>query len=331
MTETATTPHPRGIADRAWVLMMLPGLFWAGNAIIGRAVVGEVPPVALAFWRWTVAAAIVLPFAMRHLRHDLRPMLRAWRIMLALSALGVGIFNTFLYVAAQTTTALNIVMLQTMMPVLVVPAAFLLAREPVGARPALGIAVSLAGALTLVTHGDLLALARLDLNSGDLWMLAAVASYAVYTALLRRRPAVHGLSFLVGSFAAGALMLLPFYAAETLSGRPFSLSVNSAAAVGYAAVFASILAYLSFNRAVALVGPSTAGLAAHLVPVYGTVLAVLLLGEEPRAHHGAGMALIAGGIWLAVRRAEPSPLIGPRQVEVRPDAALQRILGSPNV
>jgi drug/metabolite transporter (DMT)-like permease len=224
--------------------------------------------------------------------------------MLLLSALGVSAFNTFLYVAARTTTALNIVMLQSVMPVLVVPAAFLLAREPVRAGQALGILVSLAGALTLVTHGDPSALARLDLNAGDLWMLAAVASYAVYTALLRRRPSVHGLSFLAATFAAGALLLLPFHAAEALSGRPVPLSASSALAVGYAAVFASILAFFCFNRAVALVGPNTAGLAAHLVPVYGTVLAVLLLGEEPRLHHGAGMALIAGGIWLATRRAK---------------------------
>ena len=113
-----------GIADQAWLLMMLPGLFWAGNAVLGRAVAGEVPPVALAFWRWTAAAALVLPFAWRHLRRDLRPLLRAWPVMLALSALGVASFNTCLYIAAQTTSALNIVLLQSAMPVLVVAAMY---------------------------------------------------------------------------------------------------------------------------------------------------------------------------------------------------------------
>ena len=311
MTETTKAPDRRGgVADQTWLLMMLPGLFWAGNAVLGRAVAGEVPPVALAFWRWTAAAALVLPFAWRHLRRDLRPLSRAWPVVLALSALGVGAFNTLLYTAAQTTSALNIVLLQSAMPVLVVAATFLLFREAPSARQALGIAVSLAGALTLVARGDPSALARLAFNTGDLWMLAAVASYAVYTALLRLRPPVHGLSFAAATFAAGAAMLLPLYAAETLGGRPLPLTATSILAVGYAAVFASVLAYLGFNRVVALLGPNTAGLAVHLVPVFGTALAVLLLGEVPRPHHAAGMALIAAGIWFAARRVGAAPRAG---------------------
>jgi drug/metabolite transporter (DMT)-like permease len=303
MTSSTEAPARRGgIADQAWLLMMLPGLFWAGNAVLGRAVAGEVPPLALAFWRWTVAAALLLPFAWRHLRRDLHPLLQAWPAMLALSALGVGAFNTFLYIAAQTTPALNIVLLQSAMPVMVVAATFLLYRETVSARQALGIAVSLAGALTLVSRGDLSVLARLAFNAGDLWMMAAVASYAVYTALLRRRAAVHGLSFAAATFATGAAMLLPFYLAETLGGRPLPLTTTSLLAIGYVAVFASVLAYLSFNRIVALLGPNTAGLAVHLVPVFGTVLAILLLGEAPRRHHAVGMALITAGIWFATRK-----------------------------
>jgi drug/metabolite transporter (DMT)-like permease len=270
--------------------------------VLGRAVAGEVPPVALAFWRWTAAAALVLPFAWRHLRRDLRPLLRAWPVVLALSALGVGAFNTCLYIAAQTTSALNIVLLQSAMPVLVVAATFLLFRETVSVRQASGVVVSLAGALTLVARGDPSVLAHLAFNTGDLWMLAAIASYAVYTALLRRRPAVHGLSFAAATFAAGAAMLLPLYGAESLGGRPLPLTATSVLAIGYVAVFASVLAYLSFNRIVALLGPNTAGLAVHLVPVFGTVLAVLLLGEAPRPHHAVGMALIAAGIWFAARK-----------------------------
>ncbi|HYC02369.1 MAG TPA: DMT family transporter [Azospirillaceae bacterium] len=304
----------RGIADRAWLLMMLPGLFWAGNAVLGRAVAGEVPPVALAFWRWTLGLLVVLPFAWPHLRADLRPMLRAWPDMLLLSALGVGCFNTFLYIAAQSTTALNIVMLQSAMPVLIVAFGFAVFGERVTGRQALGIAVSLAGALILVAHGDPGSLAALELNRGDLWMLAAVAAYALYTALLRRRPEVHGLSFVAGTFALGGLMLLPFHLMETLGGRPLPLTAKSLAAIGYVAIFPSVLAYLAYNRAVALVGANNAGLAVHLVPVFGTVLAILLLGEVPRPYHAAGIALIAAGIWLATRK--PQPPVG--RMEAKP-------------
>lgn len=303
MDQTTPVAARRGVLDQPWLLMLLPALFWSGNAVVGRAVAGEVPPIALAFWRWVVGAAIVLPFAWRHLPGDLPAMLRQWRVMLALSVLGVAVFNTCLYIAAQSTTALNIVMLQSAMPVLIVAASFLLFGEVVRPRQALGIAVSLAGAMTLVTHGDPLVLARLALNRGDAWMLAGIASYAAYTALLRRRPAVHGLSFVAATFVTGALALLPLYLGETLSGRPLPLAPAPVLAILYVAVFASVLAYLSYNRAVALVGANTAGLAAHLVPVFGTLLAILLLGEVPRAYHGIGVALIALGIWLAQRRA----------------------------
>lgn len=303
MTETRKAAPPRGLFDRPWLLMVVPALCWAGNAIVGRAAAGEVPPIALAFWRWVVAAAILLPFAWPHLRRDLPAMLRAWRPMLALSVLGVAVFNTMLYTAAQSTTALNIVMLQTTMPVMIVVASFLLFGEGVTARQGLGISVSLLGALILVGQGDPAVLARLELNRGDLWMLGGIVSYSAYTALLRRRPPVHGLSFAAATFVVGALVLLPLHLADALLGRPLPLTPQAGFAVLYVALFASILAYLAYNRAVALVGANTAGLAAHLVPVFGTILAVLLLGEVPRWHHGAGIALIAGGIWLAQKRA----------------------------
>ena len=131
----------RGLFDLPWLLMMLTALFWAGNAILGRAVAGQVPPIGLAFWRWVVGAAIILPFAWPHLRRDLPPMLRAWKPMLAFSFCGIAVFNSTLYIAAQSTTALNIVMLQSTMPVLIVAASFLLFRERVTGRQALGIAV----------------------------------------------------------------------------------------------------------------------------------------------------------------------------------------------
>jgi drug/metabolite transporter (DMT)-like permease len=299
---TSRAPPRRDLRDLPWLLMALTALFWAGNAVIGRAVAGEVPPIALAFWRWVTGAAIILPFAWPHLRRDFRPMLRAWRVMLALSVLGIAVFNSTLYIAAQSTTALNIVMLQSTMPVLIVAASFLLFRERVTGRQALGIAVSMAGAVTLVTRGDPGLLARLELNRGDVWMLGGIVSYSFYTALLRRRPAVHGLSFVAATFMTGAALLLPFYLAETLAGRPLPLSPVAAGAILYVALFASVLAYLCYNRAVALLGANTAGLAVHLVPVFGIILAVLLLGEVPRAYHAAGILLIGTGIWLAQRR-----------------------------
>lgn len=282
--------------------MLLPGLFWAGNAIVARGIAGEVPPIALAFWRWAVAAVVILPFAWRHLARDVPKMRAHWPIMLLLTTLGISVFNTFLYIAAHTTTAINIVMLQTAMPIVVVLATFAIFRETVTAVQAAGIAASFAGTLILIAHGDPAVLLGLDFKRGDLWMLAAVVCYAVYTALLRLRPPVHGFSFAFASFALGAALLLPFYIAETVLVGPLPMSAGSLTAIAYVAVFASVLAYMAFNRTVELLGANTAGLAVHLIPVFGIVLAVLLLGERLHPYHGVGIALIAVGLWLATRK-----------------------------
>lgn len=297
------TQDPRGPFDKPLLLMMIPALCWSGNAIVGKAVAGLIPVFPLAFWRWTLAAAILLPLAWPHLRQDWPVLLRHWKVMLALSVFGVAIFNSTLYIAALSTTAINIVMLQSAMPALIVLASFLMFGERVRPAQVLGIAVSMTGALTLVSHGDPAVLARMDFNRGDLWMMAGIVSYSVYTALLRRRPAVHALSFATTTFIIGALVLLPFSIGQSWAGQPMPLTMASLAAVLYVAVFASVLAYLSFNRAVALVGANLAGMSVHLVPAFGTVLAILLLGEVPHLYHGVGIALIALGIWLAQRKA----------------------------
>ncbi|HET6322245.1 MAG TPA: DMT family transporter [Hyphomicrobium sp.] len=297
---TLAPSPPRALAP--YLLMVLPGVVWGGNAIVARAFAGELPPVGLAFWRWMLAALLVLPFAWPHVRRDAPAMIRAWPIMVLLSALGIAFFNAALYIAAHTTTALNILMLQAAMPVLIVAATFLLFNDRITARQGAGVALSLAGATTLITHGDPHVLTDLAFNVGDLWMLAACILYAVYTALLRLRPAVHWLSFLFAIFFLGAMLLLPFYIGETLLVQPMPVSVRSLLAIGYVSLFASAIGYGAFNRAVELLGANTAGLSVYLVPVFGTVFAVLLLGERPELYQLAGIALIVAGILLAVRR-----------------------------
>ncbi|MBP2295588.1 DMT family transporter [Azospirillum rugosum] len=296
-------PSPgRRLVDQAWFLMMLPPLFWASNAVLGRAVAGEVPPIGLAFWRWALGALLVLPFAWRHLRQDARTLATHWKIVALLSLTGITVFNTFLYIGLNSTTALNSVMIQSSMPVLIVLMSFALFGDRVSPRQGLGVAVSLAGACTLIARGDPAVLLGLQLNAGDLWVFAAVLGYGTYTALLRRRPAVHPLSFVAVTFGVGMAMLLPFYLWESLAVRPMPLTPTALGAVAYVALFPSILAYLCFNRSVALVGANTAGLAIHLIPVFGSLLAILFLGEQPHLYHAVGIALIAAGILLATRK-----------------------------
>ena len=287
--------------DLPYLLLVLPPLFWSGNIVLGRAVHEAVPPVALAFCRWFGAFLIVLPFAWSALLRDRFVLARHWRMLLLLSFLGIAFFNSASYFALRYTTAINGLLLQSAVPVLILALSFLLFREAVTVRQALGVAVSLGGAVVVITRGDLALLATLALNLGDVVMFVAVCCYAAYSALLRLRPPVHPLSFLAATFGLGAAMLVPFLLVERLAGWTMTLNATTLLAVGYVAVFPSLLAYFCFNRGVELVGANRAGVFIHLMPLFGTIMAVLFLGEAFRPPHAAGIALILGGIVLAAR------------------------------
>jgi drug/metabolite transporter (DMT)-like permease len=285
---------------QAWLLFLLPPIFWSGNFVLGKAVAGHVPPVGLAFWRWAGAFLILIVLFGPRLRADLPELRRRWPMVLLLSALGIGLYNTLVYIGLTATSALNALVLQSTTPVMIVAASFIVFRDRIGVAQAAGVALSLAGTLAIVARGDLGALADLRLSGGDLIILAAIAGYAVYTVLLRRRPAVHPMSFLIATFGAGAMMIAPFYAHETLvTGWAMPLDATAAWAVAYVCVFPSILAYIAYNRSVELIGANRTGLAFHLMPVFGSGLAILLLGERFAAYHAVGVPLIAAGIWLA--------------------------------
>ncbi len=289
------TRHP-------YLLLTLASLLWSANFIVGRAVHGSVPPVALAFCRWAGASLLILYPAWPHLRRDWLAIRRGWPILLLLAAVGVAAFNTLVYTGLQTTFALNALLMQSTMPVLIVAMSFLLFRERVSKRQAFGITLSLAGAATIILRGDPGALRTLTINHGDLLVMIAVLCYAAYSVLLRLRPAIHPLSFVAVTFAAGTLMLVPFFLGEIHGGRTLEFNLVTLLAVGYVAIFPSIVAYLCFNRGVELVGANRAGLFIHLMPVFGSLMAIAFLGESFRWFHGTGIVLIAAGILLATRR-----------------------------
>ncbi len=207
------------LARHPYLLLTLASLLWSANFIVGRAVHGTVPPVALAFCRWLGASLLVLYPAWPQLRRDWPAIRQAWPILLLLAALGIAAFNTLVYTGLQTTQALNALLMQSTMPVLIVAFSFLLFGERVNGRQALGIALSLAGAAAIILRGDPAALATLAINHGDLLVMLAVLCYAAYSALLRKRPAIHPLSFVTVTFVAGTAMLLPFFLAE-IARRP---------------------------------------------------------------------------------------------------------------
>lgn len=293
----------RRLYDLPYLLLTLTALFWSGNFVLGRAVHETVPPVGLAFWRWLGAFLLLLPLAWSPLQRDWPTLRQHWRAVLLLAVLGVAAFNTLVYIGLQHTVALNALLLQSTMPVLIVLMSFLLFRETVSRRQTLGIVVSLSGVFAIVSRGDPSRLAELAFNRGDLLIFTAVICYAAYSVLLRLRPKVHPLSFLAVTFALGALLLLPLYGWESLHlHRPMPLTVTALAAIGYVALFPSVLAYFCFNRGVELVGANRAGLFIHLMPVFGSLMAIVFLGERFQLFHGLGILLILTGIVLATRR-----------------------------
>lgn len=298
----------RRLWQSAPALLALTALFWAGNAVVGRAVADLLPPIAFAFWRWLAALVLLLPFAWPHLRADLPELRRRAGMVVLLSVLGVTAFNTLLYSALHETTAVNAVLVQSTMPLATMAAALLLFRERPAARQLLAILVSFAGVGVIMARGSPAGLLHLALNRGDVLVLAAAVSYSFYSALLRRRPAVHPLSFVAATFAVGDLMLLPLFAAEHLSGLRLQPTVPGIAAIGYAALFPSVLAGLCYNRGVELAGAVKAGQFLHLSPALGAGLAMLFLGERLHAFHLVGIALIAAGLAVASASSPARPM-----------------------
>lgn len=286
-----------------YVLLSLTALFWSGNMVVGRGITDSVPPITLAFWRWSLALLLILPFALPHLRAQWPTLKAAWRPVVILGILSVGCYNTFAYIALQYTTATNATMLNSFIPVATIALAFVFLGKRLSAIEGLGVVVSLLGVFTIVGKGSIDTFLGLSLNLGDLWMLLAVLTWGLYTVGLQWRPqGVHPMLLLASLTVVGVITLMPFYALELYTGRYMTLSPTTAVALLYVAVFPSFLGYIFYNAGIAAVGPSRGALFIHLMPVFGTLLAAIFLGERPYWYHFVGIALVFTGIFLTTRK-----------------------------
>lgn len=276
-------------------------LFWAGNFTIGRWAAGTIPPVTLAALRWTGAAMLILLVARRHLARDWATIRANLPVLLLLGMTGGGLFNTVQYIALTHTTAIGAGIINSTSPVMIAIMSYVVNGERATRGQLAGIAVSLAGVLVVLSKGDLETLTRLAFNAGDLIMLGAMAVWALYTALLRKRPPIHMISFAAVTFVVAALFNLPLAAIELASGAHIDVGGKALLAIGYIAIFPSFLAYLLYNRGVEIVGPTRAGAFMHLVPLFTAILAILFLGEQLAAYHALALAVILTGVWLAAR------------------------------
>jgi len=294
-----------------YLLMVLAMLCWAGNWLLARALRADITPIGLNFWRWSTALVLLAPFALPRLRAA-RPVLRRhWRLLVLLGLLGVALFQQIVYLALQYTTAINAAIFNSTSPMVIIGISWLLFRDRISARQALGIGLSLVGVLAIVTRGQAAVLLQLHFNPGDLWALASVPIWALYTVLLKRRPAeLDGLVFLATIAAVGVVAMSPIYAWDVLRGGHMAFTPATLGVILYTAVFASVLAFVFWNHAVPAVGPNKAGLFLHLHPAFTTVLAMLFLGETLHAYHAVGIVLIVLGIYLTTAATAPAPRPG---------------------
>lgn len=299
-------PHARAKPFRAspYLLLTLTPMFWASNWIVGRALAGEIPPMALTFFRWLFAIAVLAPFAWPRVRRDW-PRIRAnWRILLLLGAVGVGTHNALAYLGLNYTTATNGVILNSFIPVMIVTFSWIFLHERLSAMQLGGVLVSFTGVMIILSRGSLATLAQFRLNIGDGWVVLSMALWSAYSIMLRHRPGgIDTIAFLFVIAVVGDLCVLPLYIGETMLGHPMHWTPVHVLAIAAIALFSSVLAYIFWNRGVAEVGASVAGLFLHLMPVFGVLLAWIFLGEQPLPFHLAGIGLILTGIFITSWRA----------------------------
>jgi drug/metabolite transporter (DMT)-like permease len=284
--------------------MLLAPLLWSGNFIAGRALHDLIDPLTLNFIRWLIALLLFLPFVWHEMLASWSAIRREWRLLFALGATGIAAFQTLVYLALHSTTATNALLMLSLAPIAILIAATIVGAERTTSRQLLGMFISLTGAAVLVTRGDTETIRTLGFNAGDLWMLVGVAIWAVYALLLRRRPADLPQRLTLAASMATALLLmaplLPF--ADFGSGVGALTSPAVLLSIGYVATFSSIGAFLLWSYGVSQLGPTRAGQFIHLMPLYGAVLAVTILGETPTWAQLVGGALVLSGIFVVERK-----------------------------
>lgn len=281
-------------------LAALASLCWAGNWVLGRAIRADVPPFGLTFWRWTLAAVILLPFGWSRLRADWAVVRANLPLVAAMALLSAAMFQSMTYIGLHSTEAINALLVSATMPVFIVIIAWAVLRERLTLRQAAGIAVSFCGVAYVIARGEPARLLSLHFNVGDAWILAALVVWGLYSVLLKFKPkalSAVGLTFFIAVMGAG--FILPLHLWEVSRGMGVPLTAAGIGSVLYTGVFASVVALLSYNAAVARIGPSRAVFFLHLMPVFGAGLAVVFLGERLEPFHLIGFPVALGGVLFA--------------------------------
>jgi len=284
---------------RAYIFLLLTTLLWGGNSVAGKLAVDHVSPMTLVFLRWVLAVAILLPIGFQTIRKDWPVVRKHWLVLAALGASGFTLFNTIFYTALNYTTAINVSIEQAAMPILIIVANFVFFRLRVNWAQIVGVVLTIAGVVLTACHGDPRRLLTLELNFGDAIMLVAVFLYSGYSVGLRLKPAMHWQSLMLALSVAALVTSLPFFVWEIAAGKVIVPDARGWLVIVYTAVGASAISQIFYIRGNELIGANRAGLFINLVPIFGTLLSVLIVGETFQLYQALALVLVVGGIGLA--------------------------------
>lgn len=279
---------------------MLATAIWSGNFIIARGLSDEITPVSLAFLRWSVAVVVFFPLAIKNVIADMSIIMKHIPYLLVTSILGVTLFNTLIYFAGRSTTAVNLSVISITFPVYIIIISRVFLKEEITLRKIFGIILVFTGAVFLITKGNFTNILSLKYSTGDLWMFLSAIIFAVYSVLLKFRPKELGLwSFQLCTFVIGLTILVPFFLIERGLNPPIQFSHNIIISILYAGIFASLVAFLLWNKAISTIGPVKSSMVYYLLPVFSSTLAFLLLREKIYNYHLISLCIIVAGILIA--------------------------------
>jgi drug/metabolite transporter (DMT)-like permease len=287
----------------AYLLVLIPSIFWASNVVVARAVVQTTPPVAMTFWRWAGAIVVLAPFALPKAVAQRALLLRHWKSLLVFAILGVVGFNMLVYLALPDTTAINSTLIQGCIPAAVLCTSWLLFRTKVSRRMIAGTVASFVGLLVVISTGSLSVLLQMHFNHADLLMSGAIWVWALYIALQKRMPpAIDPLVFLFATAVIGELFIGALYLSQVAGPLGFDAPLWKITAMSYIAIFPTALAYYMWNRGILKLGANAGAQSQYLIPVFGALFAMIFLGEKFHWYHAVGIALILWGIYMAISK-----------------------------
>lgn len=283
------------------VLLILATVLWGGNFVIGRAVADDIPPIILSYFRWIIALIVFLPIAWKSFAKDWQYIRNHLRIVIVLSLTGIATFNTLVYVALHYTTAINASLMNSTTPIVIFLLSYLFIKEKLTKKQIIGAILSLIGVLFIISRGSLELITSFSFNSGDLIMLIAVLSWSIYSLLVKQySDRLPGNSTFLASIVIGIIILTPFFIFDWLNEHEsINWSIGSVSAILYIGIFASIVAFLSWNSGVVRLGASKAGIFLNFIPLFATLFAVIFIGETLQLSQLFGAVFVISGVYLA--------------------------------